>query len=43
MPSKLLAIGCIGFLYKVVHKTGRFSVFIFTIFLLTFERLMPWS
>ena len=33
------------FLYKVVHKTGRFSVFIFTIFffLLTFKRLMPWS
>ena len=30
MPSKLL--GCIGFLYKVVHKTGRFSVFIFTVF-----------
>ena len=30
MPSKLL--GCIGFLYKVVHKTGRFSVFIFTFF-----------
>ena len=29
MPSKLH--GCIGFLYKVVHKTGRFSVFIFTI------------
>ena len=28
MPSKLL--GCIGFLYKVVHKTGRFSVFIST-------------
>ena len=27
MPSKLL--GCIGFLYKVVHNTGRFSVFIF--------------
>ena len=26
MPSKLL--GCIGFLYKVVHITGRFSVFI---------------
>ena len=30
MPSKLL--DCIGFLYKVVHKTGRFSVFIFPIF-----------
>ena len=30
MPSKLLS--CIGFLYKVVHKTARFSVFIFTIF-----------
>ena len=33
MPSKLL--GCIGFLYmlyKVVHITGRFSVFIFTNF-----------
>ena len=30
MPSKLL--GCIGFLYNVVHKTGRFSEFIFTIF-----------
>ena len=30
MPSKLL--GCIGFLYKVVHKTGHFSVFIFPIF-----------
>ena len=30
MLSKLL--GCIGFLYKVVQKTGRFSVFIFTIF-----------
>ena len=30
MSSKLH--GCIGFLYKVVHKTSRFSVFIFTIF-----------
>ena len=30
MPSKLL--GCIGFLYKVVHETGGFSLFIFTIF-----------
>ena len=30
LPSKLL--GCIGFLYKVVHKTGRFSEFIFIIF-----------
>ena len=30
MPSKLHA--CIGFLYKVVHKTDRFAVFIFTIF-----------
>ena len=30
MPSKLH--GCIGLLYKVVQKTGRFSVFIFTIF-----------
>ena len=29
MPSKLH--GCIGFLYKAVHKTGRFSVFFFTI------------
>ena len=28
MPSKLL--GCIGFLHKVLHKTGRFSAFIFT-------------
>ena len=30
MPSKLR--GCIDFLYKVVHKTGRFSLFIFTNF-----------
>ena len=30
MLSKLL--GCIGSLYKLVHKTGRFSVFIFAIF-----------
>ena len=30
IPSKLL--GCIGFLYKVVHKTGRFSLFIFTFY-----------
>ena len=30
MPSNLQ--GCIGFLYKVVHKTGCFSVFIFKIF-----------
>ena len=30
MPSKLH--GCIGFLYKVVPKTARSSVFIFTIF-----------
>ena len=30
MPSKLL--GWIGFLYKVVHKTGRFPGLIFTIF-----------
>ena len=30
MPSKLH--GCVGFLYKVVHKTGCFSGFIFAIF-----------
>ena len=30
MPSKLLS--CIDFLYKVVHKIGCVSVFVFTIF-----------